>query len=245
MNLTLVTQRRNNSIYVSGNDSYKVFNKDYPKSDVFLEAAVTAMVEDLGLCVPTIDEITTVDEQLAYKSKIIPGKTLYQLIEENPEKTDDYLDILVSIQTQIHNHKCPQLPILKEKLTNYINQTSLDEYTKIDLLDVLNGAPKHKKLCHGNFTPHNVIFSGEKAYITDWNHANQGNASADVARTYLWLKMYMPEQADTYLQKFCDATNTSSRYVKNWIPIVAAARLAKNNAEETEVLNSCISITEF
>lgn len=245
MNLTLVTQRRNNSIYVSENTSYKVFNKDYPKSEVFTEAAVTAMVESLGVCVPVIEEITTINGQWAYKSDFIPGKTLFELIEENPDKKDEYMDILVTVQTQIHKHKCPQLPILKEKLTNYIHQSNLDEYTIIDLLDVLNGAPKHKKLCHGNFTPHNVIISGEKVYITDWNHANQGNASADVARTYLWLKMYMPEQADIYLQKFCEATSTSSRYVKNWIPIVAAARLAKNNVEETEVLNSCISITEF
>ncbi len=245
MNLTLVTKRRNNSIYVNENTSYKIFNKDYPKNEIFTEAAVTALMEDLGLQVPIIDEITTIDGQWAYKSDFIPGKTLFELIEENPGNKDEYIDILVSVQTQIHKHKCPQLPILKTKLTNYIDQSGLDKYTKFDLLDVLNSAPKHKKLCHGNFTPHNVIVSEDKVYITDWNHANQGNASADVARTYLWLKMYMPEQADVYLQKFCDATSTSSKYVKNWIPIVAAARLAKNNEEEVEVLNSCISISEF
>ena len=245
MSKVLISKRRNNSIYADQQFTYKIFNKEYPKSDVFTEAAVTAKVESLGLSVPVIDEVILIDDQWAYKSKVINGKTLFDLMKENPDKTEEYLDTLVSVQTSIHKYKCPQLPILKEKLTNYINQTSLDDYLKIDLLDILNGAPKHKKLCHGNFTPHNVIVSDDGICISDWNHANQGNASADVARTYLWLKMYMPSYADSYLTKFCDATNTSSRYVKNWIPIVAAARLAKNNEEETEVLNSCISIMEF
>ena len=41
--------------------------------------------------------------------------------------------------------------------------------------------------------------------------------------TYIWMQMNMPEYAEIYLKKFCDATNTSSRYVHNWIPIVASA----------------------
>lgn len=245
MSLKLITQRRNNSIFADENAIYKIFNKDYLKENVFDEATVTARVEALGISVPTIEEVSFKDGQWVFKSNLINGKTLFELMEENPEKVDEYLDLLVSVQTNIHKHKCPQLPILKEKLTNYIKQSGLDEYTIIDLLDVLNGAPKHKKLCHGNFTPHNVVIDGDKVYIIDWNHANQGNASADVARTYLWLKMYAPNLADNYLKKFCDTTSTSSKYVKNWIPIVAAARLAKNNPEETEVLNNCISISEF
>lgn len=110
---------------------------------------------------------------------------------------------------------------------------------------MLNSSPKHNKLCHGNFTPHNVIISGDTYYITDWNHAVQGNASADVARTYLWLKQNMSEYAELYLENFCEKTNTGSRYVRNWIPIVAAARIAKNNPEEEELLRSVISVVEY
>ena len=110
---------------------------------------------------------------------------------------------------------------------------------------MLNTCPRHKKLCHGNFTPHNVFISDGKAYITDWNHASQGNASADVARTYLWMKINMPTLADLYLDKFCKATNTSRHYVENWIPIVAAARIAKNNPEEIKILKEHISVMEY
>ena len=50
--------------------------------------------------------------------------------------------------------------------------------------------PNHKKLCHGDFDPKNIILRDDgEAFILDWAHATQGNASADAARTYLlfWL----------------------------------------------------------
>ena len=110
---------------------------------------------------------------------------------------------------------------------------------------MLNSCPKHNKLVHGNFTPHNVVLSDDGHYIVDWNHASLGIASADIALTYIWMQMNMPEYAEIYLKKFCDATNTSSRYVHNWIPIVAAARLAKKISGEEELLNSLISVIEY
>ena len=35
MNLELVNERRNNSIYTDGNNTYKIFNKNYKKTDGF------------------------------------------------------------------------------------------------------------------------------------------------------------------------------------------------------------------
>ena len=55
----------------------------------------------------------------------------------------------------------------------------------------------------------------------------------------------MPDYADVYLKKFCDSTNTASKYVRNWIPIVAAARLGKRVSEEEGVLKSLISVVEY
>lgn len=245
MNLKLINQRRNNTIYANGDDVYKIFNDGYSKNDVFMEAFITSKVENIGLSVPSIQEVTTIDGNWAFKSSFIQGQTLFDMIQSDPDNIEKYLDILVEVQTDIHSNKCPGLPIQKQKLSDYINIANLDESLKIDLIDMLNTSPKHNKLCHGNFTPHNVIIFDGKYYITDWNHASQGNASADVARTYLWMKMNMDDYAELYLEKFCEKTSTGSRYVHNWIPIVAAARIAKNNPEEIELLNSVISVIEY
>lgn len=243
--MELINKRRNNGLYVEGDTLYKIFNKGYSKDDVFLEAFITSRVESLGINVFAIDEVYMKDDCWTYKSKYLPGKSLFQMMKEDPDNMDKYMTQLVQVQTSIHKHKCKHLPIQKQKLTDYINNSNLEDYEKIDLIDMLNSSPKHQKLCHNNFTPHNAVLVGDKFYITDWNHATLGNASADIARSYVWMMMNMPEYAELYLEKFCEATNTSSKYVHNWIPIVAAARLGKKYPGEEELLNSLISIIEY
>ena len=210
-----------------------------------MEAFISTKVEALNIKVPSILEIKQIDDHWAFKFPNIKGSSLYDLLLSDTDNIEAHMDLLVDVQTSIHLKKCPMLPIQKEKLTDYVKNSNLDKSLKLDLLDMLNSSPKHKKLCHGNFTPHNVILSGEYIYITDVNHATQGNASADVARTYLWMQINLPQYADLYLSKFCDKTSTSSQYVRNWIPIVAAARLAKNNPEEIKMLKQNISVMEY
>ncbi|MCI9564977.1 MAG: phosphotransferase [Eubacterium sp.] len=245
MNLELMNTRRNNKIYSDGKNTFKIFNKGYDKRLVFLESFITAEVESAGVKVPSILEVTNQDDQWSFKTEPMEWKTLFTMMKEDPDNIDKYLDKMVEVHTSIHKFKCPKLPAQKQKLTDYIQSADLNEDLKIDLLDMLNSCPKHNKLVHGNFTPHNVVISDDGHYIVDWNHASQGSASADIARTYIWMQMNMPEYAEIYLKKFCDATNTSSRYVHNWIPIVAAARLAKKISGEEELLNSLISVIEY
>ena len=83
-------------------------------------------------------------------------------------------------------------------------------------------------------------------YILDWSHATQGNASADVARTYLlfWLAGDIAG-ADRYLELFCEKSNTAKQYVQKWMPIVAASQLVKANENEREFLYSWINVVDY
>ena len=79
----------------------------------------------------------------------------------------------------------------------------------------------------------------------DWVHATQGNASADVANTYLMLKLVDESFAEKYLVDFCKKTHTDRRYVHSWLPIVAAARMTKHIPEEKELLESMIDVCDY
>ena len=74
----------------------------------------------------------------------------------------------------------------------------------------------------------------------------QGNASADVARTYLlfWLNGDK-EGAEEYLKLFCDKSETPKQYVQKWMPIVAASQSVKGNEKEREFLLSWASVVEY
>lgn len=241
----LIAKGRFNEVYKSGDAAVKVFNEGYAKADVMNEAYVAARIEEIGLDIPKVREVVMIDGKLAMTMDLIEGETLQHMIENNPDNVEEYVDLMVDVQLDMHRKRCPNLPKLKDKLMDRINNSGLDSTKKYELLTILDGAPKHKKVCHGDFTPQNIIISNGKPIIIDWNHATQGNASADVARSYLWLYLYDKNIADMYLDKFCEKSKTEKRYVQQWLPVVAAARLSKHIKEEEDLLQKWIDIVQY
>ncbi len=241
----LIAKGSNNEVYRSGDLAVKVFGNDYPKADVLSEALIAARVEETGINIPNVKEVTVIDGKWAIAMDYIDGKTLADSMKEDPANMEKYVDQMVDIQLDMHSKKCPMLGKLKDKLYSRIDSLDIEETKKYELLTRLDSAPKHKKLCHGDFNPQNIIISGGKPYIIDWNHATRGNASADVARTYLWLCLYMPDIADMYMNKFCEKSKTDKTYVQRWLPVVAAARLTKHIPEEQELISKWIDVVEY
>lgn len=248
MNLDrIIAVRTNKTVYRDGEYCVKVFDDDFSKVDVLNEALNQARVEETGLNVPKIIEVTKIDGKWAIVSEYIQGKTLARLMEENPDKKDEYLEKFVDLQIEVQSKKCPLLTKLRDKMNRKINLTNLDESIKYELHTRLEGMPKHDKLCHGDFNPSNIIIKDDgTAYFIDWSHATQGNASADVARTYMlfWLAGDI-EGAEKYLNLFCQKSGTDKRYVQKWMPIVAASQSVKGHEKEREFLMSWIDVAEF
>ena len=248
MNLDrIIAVSNNKTVYRDGDSCIKVFDSDYSKADILNEALNQARIEETGIVIPKIRAVTMVDGKWAIVSDYIKGKTLDRLMAENPEKKDEYLAFLVDLQMSVHAHTCPLLNKLKDKMTRKIGQADLDATTRYDLHTRLEGMPKHNKVCHGDFRPSNIIISEDGTpYIIDWSHVTQGNASADVARTYLlfWLAGDM-EGANTYLDLFCKKSDTARQYVEKWMPIVAASQSVKGNEKERQFLLSWVDVVDY
>lgn len=244
---TVIAERKNKVIYRDGNLTAKVFDECFPKSDILNEALNQARVEETGLNIPKVEEITKVDGKWAIISTFIEGKTLAQLMAENPEKIDEYLDLFVNIQIEILSKKAPLLNKLNDKMNRKISETDLDATTRYELHTRLNGMPKHTKVCHGDFNPSNVIISEDGTpYVIDWSHATQGNGAADAARTYLLFRLNKKDDiAEKYMKLFCEKTDTARQYVNQWLPIVAASQSVKGKPEEREFLLSWVNICDY
>ena len=243
----VITTRKHKKIYRDGEKCIKVFDSDFSKADVLNEALNLARVEETGLNTPKILEVTTIDGQWAIVYDYIEGKTLEQLIQENPDKFDEYLELFVDLQIEVHSKKCPLLTKLKDKMDRKMIEANLDPTVRYELRHRLEGMPKHKKVCHGDFTPGNIIITPDGIpYILDWSHATQGNASADVARTYLRYCLSGKEDiANKYLDLFCKKSDTAKQYVQKWMPIVAASQSVKGNAHEREFLLSWVDVVDY
>lgn len=243
----VIAVRTNKTVYRDGDLAIKVFDSDYSKADVLNEALNQARVEETELNVPRLQEVAMLDGKWAIFSEFIAGKTLDRLMEENPDKRDEYMELFVDLQLKMHAQSCPLLNKLKDKMNRKISQSGLDATTRYELHTRLQGMPTHNKLCHGDFNPKNIIIRDDgTAFILDWSHATQGNASADAARTYLlfWLAGDI-DGAEHYLDLFCKKSDTAKQYVQKWIPIVAASQSVKGKAEEREFLLHWVNVVDY
>ncbi|MBQ7013230.1 MAG: phosphotransferase [Oscillospiraceae bacterium] len=245
--MEVLAQHVNKVVYREGDYAIKEFSEDYSKADVLNEALNQARVEETGLPIPKLIEVKKIDNKWAIVLEYVEGKTIAQLIEEHPEKENEYLEKFVEVQLSIHEKRAPLLNKLKDKMNRKISATELDATTRYDLHTRLEGMPKHTKVCHGDLGLSDVIINeAGDAYIIDWAHATQGNAAADAARSYLKLCLEgKGEMASKYLKIYCKKSDTAKQYVQKWMPIVAASQTVKGKPEERELLMSWVSVVDY
>ena len=240
----VIAVRNTKIVYRDGNRCIKIFKKGHSKTDIIAEALNQAMMEDTpGLLVPKILEITTVDEKWAIVSEFIRGKPLSRLMQEFPEKKNEYIDLFIDLQLLIHSQTAYTLNTLTDQTHREIEEAKLDKATKIALHSHLDNLPERNSLCHGDFEPSNIIIAtGNTPYITDWSHVRRGNPDEDAARSYLlfWLDGNIGT-AEKYLDAFCKKSGKDKKSIKQWLPLVAASKYVKGNDQQREFLLSWIN----
>ena len=64
--------------------------------------------------------------------------------------------------------------------------------------------------------------------VIGWPDACCGDPAADVCRSYLLLKLHAEVIAEPYLDAYCSINNMPRAKILDWLPYVAAARLAED-----------------
>ena len=244
----IIYETKDKKIYRSSDKAIKVFDENFSKAEVLNEALNQARVEEIGtIKIPKIHEVTKFDGKWAIVSDYIEGKTLSELMDENPDMLDEFVEKFVDIQISILSQRAPLLTDLRDKMQKKISSSDLDATVRYELHNRVNGMKKHNKVCHGDFVPSNIIITpAGDAYIIDWAHVTQGNGAADAARTYLMLTLNgKAELAEKYLNAYCRKTDTAKQLVQRWMPIVAASQSVKKIPEEQELLMSWANVADY
>jgi len=235
-------------VYREGTKVVKSFVPSHPKADVFNEAYIHACAEESGVSVPRIIGVSPNEEGgWDLSMEYVEGKTLAQLMEEAPEKEEEYLSLLIDIQLEVASHRARKLRHTKAKMAEAVNALSeIDASTRYELLKRISGMRDHTKLCHGDLVPSNIVLREDGSWcVLDWSHATQGNAGADAAITYLRFSLVNPERAERYLKLYCKKADMAIQYIQTWMPVVAAAQLTKHRPEEKDLLERWISVAEY
>ena len=244
-----IAERKTKTVYRDGDKTIKLFVENYSKADILNEALIQSRVEEnTDLKISRLQEVTKINERWALITEYVEGTPLDVLMIGHPEKQNEYLNFFVEIQLEVLSKRVPLLNRIKDKYRRKITDaTNIDDTTKYELLQRLEGMKNHDKLCHGDFNPSNIIIDNNGQYhIIDWAHATQGNASADIAKTYLMFLMRgKKEIAEKYLDLFAKKSEIDKVNVQRWLPIIAAVKMEKAEDEELEFLKRCIDIVDY
>lgn len=245
--MTTIKKRENKEIYRDGDKLVKVFDNTFTKAEVLNEALNNARVEETGLKIPKLLDVSRIDGNWAITREFIEGKSLEEIMNENPDKEDEYLEKFVDLQLEIHSKNSPHLNKIKDKMHAKISASDYEATIRYDLHNRLEGMKPHKKVLHGDYCPSNIIVTPDgEYYVIDWAHATQGNASADAARTYLVFCLQgKKERAEKYLDLFCKKADIAKQLVQQWMPIVACSESTKNVPGEREFLDSWVNVFDF
>ena len=245
---TTIVERHNKVVFDCGDSVIKVFNGNKPAADILNEALNLARADQAGIDVPELLEVGRTGANWAIATRKVEGKTLRQLINEDPDV--ERMAEFVELELHIHAHKNALLNRQKDKYARMINSLGddvINEATRYELLMRLDGMPNHAKVCHGDFVPSNIIVRDDGSMcICDWAHATQGNGGADCAITYLHLQLNGEEEmAEKYLHMYCEKQGCSVAYVQGWMSIVAAAELARGRVTEHDYLLSMVEVVDY
>lgn len=123
--MEILAERKTKTVYRDNNKAIKLFIEDYPKSNILNEALNQARVEETSLNIPKLLEVTKIDNRWALVSEYIEGKNLEQLMKENPDKREEYMNLFIDVQLNILSKKAPMLNKLKDKMKRKIEETNL------------------------------------------------------------------------------------------------------------------------
>lgn len=229
------------TVYCSGNYAIKLFKENYNKTAIFYEALINSIIENTGLAMPKTYEVLNIGRQMAIKMDYIKGVSLIDCIIKDADNAAAYIEKMVKLQVQMHSKKVSLPFSLKDSLKDKIQgNEDLGITQKERLLMLLKELPDGDELCHGDFHGYNILVCDGEYWIIDWVDSTYGCSDGDACRTYMIYLMHAPELAEIYLMLYCKETRKEREKILAWLPVVAAARLNENIADEKEKIMSWI-----
>lgn len=216
----------------------KLFKEYLPDTESMNEAKKQKYAYSCGLSVPNVFEVTKIQNRQAIIMEYVKGKSIGDLLLNNLNEAEQYINICVNEQIKIHSIcvNTDEIESMIERLERQIKSVhKLDEKQKGNILNKLHSIKFESRLCHGDFHPFNLILNNKNVNIIDWVDASSGDIRADVFRTYLLYAQSHIELAEMYLQIYCSNTDLTRDEIFQWAPIIITARFAEKVSPQNEV----------
>jgi uncharacterized protein (TIGR02172 family) len=171
----------------------KLFLPSWPREAVEGEAQVARVAHDAGVPTPAVGEIVELDGRYGVEFDRIDGPSMLGGVMTHPWQLFRVTRQSAELQAAIHECRAPELRSLKDIIRGAITASDvLDTGLKQVVLQRLEQLPDGDRLCHGDFHPDNIIMSPDGPAVIDWSNGLRGDPLADVARTWLLIRLGEP-----------------------------------------------------
>ena len=155
------------------------------------EYAIYGLLAQAGLPAPRAYELVEVKGSPAIIMDRLSGRSMLEALASNPLRAAHWGRELAGLHTEVGKCRAaPWVRTTRAKAEWCIGHSQiLSDSNKHAVLEMLQGLPDGEALCHGDFHPGNVILHEGKSYVIDWMGASRGDLTADVAHSYLLLRV--------------------------------------------------------
>jgi len=197
-------------------------------------------VHGAGLPVPAALGIKKISEtETALEMEFIEGQPLVRMYEgKGEEKLAEAQRAIVKLQCRMYAVEAAHLPDLTDFYVYEITTTPyLAAYQKEALLALLKSLDRGKtNLCHGDIHPNNIMYSGDRFWVIDWEDASKGDPAADACMTYFysmrWAAKDNNRSDEQYLRMFCEESGIPREEVLAWLPVIAGVQVNIDDDED-------------
>lgn len=225
----------------------KLYYDWFPMESILYEQHISRAVHSSGIPVPTVGEIVQVNGHNGLLFQRLDGRTMLEVLTDKPWKTLRYARRMAELHAEMHSASVEvKLPNQQDRLIRKINHAkALPDVLRAKVLSDLESMPGGSHLCHNDFHPDNIMMTPNGEIIIDWGDASLGNPLADLARTsVIILGAIESEQVpnpvhktifrmfhSAYLFQYFALFPGDKAQYRQWVPIVAAARLNESIPE--------------
>ncbi len=155
------------------------------------EYQVYSLLNGSGISAPRVFDLVDVNGAPSIVMERALGRPMIADIAARPLRIRKLSRELAELHVKLLGMQATE-PLVKDKAKArhcILSSPRLSEDAKKTLVGLLEGLPEGNSLCHGDFHPGNIIRDGERDWIIDWSGASRGDPHADVAHSYLLLRV--------------------------------------------------------
>lgn len=231
----LIGRGKEAEVFEAGANVLKLYRLGVGRAVVEREAGILSRLAGLPLPAPRLRGVIEIDGRWGLVMSRAEGQPLTANLRD--ETIVAIAQGTALLHGRIHAQPGTGFESYKARLSAAIDRVEgLDAVERAGLLQRLATLPDGDRLCHGDFHPANIIGSLDEPVIVDWPDARSGAPAADVGRSYLLLLHNLPAMAEPYLSAYERHWGLPRMAVLDWLPVLAAARLAENVPAEVERL---------